>query len=138
MLKQLLVAALMTALFAQGIVHAEEPPPVEMTTVANNAALVGHIDALTVGEDVVVATDEGIVVGELVDRDADDVIVSRPLIEGGIERIVIPVSRIQGLKYRQAAPGTPSKGNSISTGFIVVVAVIGVVLLLLARALPGP
>ena len=131
MLKQILSAMLAVAVVSQGIAHADEPPRTgDVMTVPNHAALLEHIEALTVGEQVAVATAEGIVAGELVDKDGDDIVLDRPLVEGGDERITIPLNEVQGLRY-QPPPGR----HPISRKEVVIVVVIVGVLLLLAKAL---
>ncbi len=82
MLKQLLIVTLAFAVVSQGVVHADEPARAgDVMTVPDHAALLEHIEAMTVGESVAVVTDDGVVVGELVDKDGDDIVIDRPLIE---------------------------------------------------------
>ena len=95
MVKQLLIVTLAFAVVSQGVAYADEPVRAgDVMTVPDHAALLEHIEALTVGETVAVVTDDGVVAGELVDRDADDLVIDRPLMEGGAERIAIPLREI--------------------------------------------
>jgi hypothetical protein len=55
------------------------------------------------GDHLAVATAEGVVAGELVDKDADDVMIDQPLIQGGAERVTIPRRGIQGVRYQQSS-----------------------------------
>ena len=138
MLKQLSIVTLVFAVVSQGMVHADEPARAgDVITVPDHAALMEHIEDLTVGEPVAVATAEEVVAGELVDKDGDDIVIDRPLVEGGAERIAIPLREIQGLGYRQP----PFQKPPTSKGAIVAVVVLGILLgtlVILGRALAGP
>ncbi len=135
MLKQLIVAILTAALFAQGIVYADEPPqPVEVVNV-DRVVLLEHLDDTTVGEKVAVATDEGVLAGEIVEKDADDLIIDTPLIQGGAERIVIPVRRIQAIGY---TPPPQHSHPNLTAFLLVTTVVLSIVMVTLLRGLGGP
>ena len=104
MVKQLVTLAVALAVVSQGIAHADEPATPGVTVVRDRAALAAHIDALEEGDRVAVATAEGVVSGELVDMDADDLVIDQPLIQGGAERIVVSRREVQGVRYQQTAP----------------------------------
>jgi hypothetical protein len=135
MTKPLLSVALSLALVSQGIASADEAPPAAVTVVRDRAALAVHIDALEQGDRIVVATDEGIISGEVVDRDDADLVVDQPLIQGGAERIVVARREIQGVRYQQSSPHQVRAGV---TTLVVVAVVIGVLALVLKRLMPGP
>jgi hypothetical protein len=105
MRNKLVTVAVALAVVSQGIAHADEPAPPGVTVVRDRAALAAHIDALEEGDRVAVATDDGIVAGEFVDKDADDVVIDQPLIHGGAERVTIPRREIQGVQYQQRSKG---------------------------------
>jgi hypothetical protein len=94
-----------------------------------------HIDALEVGDRVIVATDDGVVSGELVDKDADEMVIDQPLIQGGAERVVVARREVQGVRYQQSSPHQVRVGV---TTLVVVAAAIGVIALMLRRLVPGP
>lgn len=134
MLKQLLSAVVAVAVVSQGIAMADEPVPSAQVVVARDrVALIAHLDAMAAGDRVVVATAEGVIAGELVDHDAGDVLIDRPLVEGGAERIAIPVSEIQGIQYQTTGASQREKAGKA----IVVVALVGVAVWLL-HALTRP
>jgi hypothetical protein len=134
MTKQLLSVALSLTILSQGA-RADEAAPVGVTVLRDRSALGAHIDALEVGDRVVVATDEGVVSGELVEKDADDLVIDQPLIQGGADRIVIARRGIQGLRYQQSSPHqTRVEGTTL----IVVAVVVGTVYLVLRHLLSGP
>ena len=137
MVKQLLSVSLAVAVMSQGIGRADEPARAdEVVTVPNHAALLAHIDGLAAGDRIVVATDEGVVGGELVDRDANDLLIDRPLIEGGAERIAIPLKEIQGVRYQSSSP---PQTRFTRTGFLITAVVIGTAFLLIRLLGPaGP
>jgi hypothetical protein len=84
---------------------------------------------------VVVATGEGVVAGEVVDNDAEEIVIDQPLLEGGAERVVVHRSEIQGVKYQQA----PAPQSRIPVKALVTVAVIvGAVILFTKWFVPGP
>jgi hypothetical protein len=127
---------LVLAMVGQGMARADEPAPPGVTVVRDRAALAAHIEAMEEGDHVAVATAEGVVSGELVDKDADDVVIDQRLIQGGAERIAIPRKDIRAVRYQQsAAPQT-----RIGTQGLVVVAVVVGALILLAKwsGLGGP
>jgi hypothetical protein len=138
MLKRCSIVVLALAVLSQGIVHADEPARADdVITVPDRAALLEHLAAMTVGETVAVATDDGVIAGELVDRDADDVVIDRPLIEGGAERVAIPLKEIQGLGYRQPPGHQPMTHKAM----VIVAVVAGILLttaIIMGRALKGP
>jgi hypothetical protein len=134
MTKQLLSVALSLAVVSQGIARADEAAAA-VTRVSDRAALAVHIDALEAGDHVTVATDDGIVSGEVVDKDGDDLVIDQPLIQGGAERIVIARREIQGLRYQQSSPHQVRTGV---TTLVVVAVVVGVMALVLRRLVPGP
>ena len=68
MVKQGLVIAVALAVVIQGIAHADEPAAPQVSVVPDRTALAAHIDALEEGDHVAVATDEGLVSGEVVDK----------------------------------------------------------------------
>ena len=135
MTKQLLSVALSLAVLSQGIARADEAAPAAVTLVRDRAALAVHIDALEAGDRIVVATDEGVVSGELVDKDAEEVVIDQPLIQGGAERVVVARREIQGVRYQQSSPHQVRAGV---TTLVVVAVVIGVMALVLRRLVPGP
>ena len=138
MLKQLSIVTLVFAVVSQGIAHADEPARAgDVLTVPDHAALLEHIEAMTVGESVAVATAEGVVSGELVDKDGDDIVIDRPLIEGGAERIAIPLREIQGLGYRQPPSHKPQTRKTVIVA-VVVLGILAGTLVILGRALAGP
>jgi len=101
--KKLLTVAVAMAIVSQGVARAEEPAPRGVSVVRDSAALAAHIDGLEEGDHVAVATAEGIISGELVDKDADDVVIDQPLIQGGAERVVVPRREIQAVRYQQSS-----------------------------------
>jgi hypothetical protein len=137
MLKRFLSLMLVAAVMSQGIARADEPAQsADVMTVRDHTALLAHIEGLTAGDRVVVATAEGIVAGELVDKDGDDVVVDQPLLAGGAERIVIPLREIQGVRYQQSA--APQTRLAVK-GLVVVAVVVGAVILLVKLSgLGGP
>jgi hypothetical protein len=135
MTKQLLSVALSLAVVSQGIARADEATPAAVTLVRDRAALAAHIDALEPGDRVVVATDDGVVSGELVDKDADEMVIDQPLIQGGAERVVVARREIQGVRYQQSSPHQVRAG--VIT-LVVVAAAIGAIALVLRRLVPGP
>jgi len=99
MVKKLLSVALVLAFVRQGIARADEADARgDIITAPTRASLLAHLDGMTAGDKVAIATAEGVVVGEFVDKDDDDVVIDRPLIQGGAERIAIPLGEIQGVK----------------------------------------
>jgi len=138
MLKQILSAMLALTVVSQGIVYAQEPARSgDVMTVPDHAALLEHIEELTVGEEVAVATDEGVVAGELVDKDGDDLVIDRPLVEGGAERIAIPLREVQGLGYRQPPSHKPQTRKTVIVAVVVLGILVGA-LVILGRGLAGP
>jgi hypothetical protein len=137
MLKQLLSVALGLGVASQGIARADESMPAGVALVRDRAALAAHIDALEAGDRVVVATDEGVVSGELVERDADDVVIDRPLIEGGAERIVVARREIQGVRYQSA---TPPQIHPSAKAWVIAAVVVGALIVVARLGLiaPGP
>jgi hypothetical protein len=73
------------------------------------------------GDRVAVATADGVVAGELVDKDTDDVVIDQPLIEGGVERIAIPLKEIQAVRYQSPNPlqAHPSAKAWVITAIVV-------------------
>ncbi len=135
MVKPLLAVTLCLAVFSQGIVHAEEPPSVEVTNV-DRAVLAERLDAAVIGEKIAVATDEGVVAGELVDRDENDIFIDSPLVQGGAERVAVPLKRIQAVGVQPWPQSPPSRKKTF-----IILAVAGaalVVLTILAKGLAGP
>lgn len=131
MLKRLLILTLVFAFTAQGIARAEEPAGAGVTTVPDRRALLAHIEAMSAGDRIAVITEDGVVTGEFVDRDTDDLVIDQPLLEGGADRITIPLKEIQGVSYQ------PLSASNQSRTITVVAVVAGVVvgtLLLIARA----
>jgi hypothetical protein len=137
MLKQLLSAVVAVALVTQGIALAGEPVPPGVTIVRDRAALAAHIEALEEGDHVAVATAEGVISGELVDKDADDIVIDQPLIQGGVERIAIPLKEIQGVRYQSANPPQVRPSNK---AWIITAVVVGALILVarLGLVAPGP
>ena len=135
MIKKLFTMAVVLAVIGQGIARADDPGARGVTMVQDRAALAVHIDALEQGDRVAVATDDGVVSGEIVDRDADDLVIDQPLIQGGAERIIIPRREIQGVRYQQTAAHQPR----ISVNALVTIAVVvGVFFVVVAHLMPGP
>jgi hypothetical protein len=134
MVKKLLSVALALAVVSQGAARADEPgTPGAVTTVPTRTALLAHLDGMAAGDTVAIATTEGVVAGELVDKDEDDVVIDRPLIEGGAERIAIPVAEIQGLRYQSA----PAQAHVTAKAIVITAVIVGTALLLM-RALLRP
>jgi hypothetical protein len=133
MLKQLLSAVVAVAVVSQGIAMADEPAPPGVTMVRDRAALAAHIEALEEGDHVAVATAEGVVSGELVDKDTDDVVIDQPLIQGGAERVTIPRREIQAIRYQQSS----AHQTRVPVKALVTIAVIVGAALVFLRAL-GP
>ena len=140
MIKRISSLALALAVVSQGIARADEPAKAgEVRTEPNQAALLAHLDGMATGDRVAVATAEGVVAGELLDKDADDVIIDRPLIEGGAERIAIPLKEIRGVRYQSASPPQtrPSARAWVISAVVVGALILMAKLGLLALA-PGP
>ena len=134
--KRIVALVLALAVVSQGTARATEPATAsEVRTEPNQAALLAHLDGMTPGDRVAVAVADGIVAGEFVDKDADDVVIDRPLLEGGVERITIPLKEIQGVRYQAT---TSSRVETIEKAAIVV-ALVGVAIWLgRALLLPRP
>ena len=126
-MKRLLSVAVVLAVVSQGIARADEPAPPGVTVGRDRAALAAHIDALEEGDRVAVATDEGIVSGEFVDKDADDIVIDQPLIQGGAERIAIPLKEIRGVRYQSANPPQVRPSNK---AWIITAVVVGALFVL--------
>jgi hypothetical protein len=135
MIKKLLVVAVALAVVSQGIAHADEPVPPGVTVVQDRAALALHIDGLEEGDRVAVATEEGVVAGEVVDKDRDDLVIDQPLIQGGAERIVIPLKEIQGVRYQVSQQ---SKSTVAGKVLVVAIVVLTAIWLVPRLFLPGP
>src|SRR4051812_38409784 len=120
MLKRLLRVMLAATVVSQGVAQADEVAARDVSVVRDRAALAAHIDGLAEGDRVAIATDEGIVSGEVVDKDADDVIVDQPLAQGGVERVVIPRYAIQGVQYHQTPKGHLTVQDRIAIVAVVV------------------
>ena len=121
MKKKLLRVMLAATVVSQGIARADEPAPPGVSVVRDRAAVAARIDGLAEGDRVAIATDEGIVSGEVVDKDADDVIVDQPLVPGGVERVAIPRHEIRGVQYQQTPRGHLTVQDRIVIGTVVVV-----------------
>ena len=136
MLKRLLSVAVAAAVMMQGFAAAAEPAPgTDVLTVPDRAALAVHIDALEAGDRVVVATEEGVIAGELIDKDAVDIVIDQPLVQGGAERIAIPRADVRGLRYQSR----PSQAHATVKGLVITAIVIGFVYLALRHFVPtGP
>jgi hypothetical protein len=138
MTKQLLSVAVSLAVVSQGTARADEAAPAAVTRVHDRAALAEHIDTLQDGDQVAVATDDGIISGEVVDKDADDLVIDQPLIQGGAERVTIPRHEIQGVAYR---PLSVHQGRVNIKALVTVAVVVGIVVgaaAWWARGLGGP
>jgi hypothetical protein len=134
MLKKLLSVMLAAAVVSQGIARADEPgPPAGVSIVKDRATLMAHIDGLAEGDRIVLATDDGVLAGEFVEKDADDLLMDRPLLEGGAERITIPLNEIRGVQYQ-----TTSAQRRDAVGKAVIVVVLVGVGVWLWRALLRP
>jgi hypothetical protein len=143
MLKTPMAVALSLALCSQGIVHAEQPDaaaPADMAVErVNRTSLATHIDAMEIGDRVAVVTDDGVVAGELVDKDADDIVIDQPRIEGGNERVAIPRREIQAMRYAsQNPPSVQPAPNPSTIKTLVIAGVIVGTLLLLRGLFAGP
>jgi hypothetical protein len=134
MKKKLMAVAVTLAVVSQGIARAEGPAGTAGVLVAKDrAALLAHIEGLAEGDRIVIATDDGIAAGEFVEKDADDLVMDRPLLEGGVERITIPLSEIRGVQYQTTSA---QRRDAVSKAVVVVVLVgLGV---LIWRALLRP
>jgi hypothetical protein len=138
MLKKLLSVMLAAMVVSQGIARADEPArSIDVKTEPNQAALLAHLDGMTPGDRLAVATGDGVVAGELVDKDADDVVIDRPLIAGGVERVAIPLKEIQGVRYQSANPPQVRPSNR---AWIITAVVVGALILVarLGFLAPGP
>ena len=125
MLNRFLSVMLAAAVVSQGVARADEPAAPQVSVVPDRTALAAHIDALEEGDHVAVATDEGLVSGEVVDKDADDLVIDQPLIQGGVERIVVPRREIQGVRFQRSAAAQ----TRVPVKALVTVAVVGAVTL---------
>ena len=133
MVRKLLCAILALTFVGPGIVRADEPPRDDrVTPVADRAALLEHVESLSEGDAVLVVTDEGGVVGDVVEKTADELILDRPLVEGGAERVVVPLKEIQGLQVGSASRHS-TKGR-----IIVIAAIVGAVVTVLALGMFRP
>ena len=134
--KQLLSVALSLAVVSQGIARADEQARA-VTLVSDRSALAAHVDALEIGDHIVVATDEGIVSGELVDKDAEEMVIDQPLIQGGAERVVVARHEIQGVRYQSARP---PQVHPSAKAWVITAVVIGALILVARLGLiaPGP
>jgi hypothetical protein len=136
MTRQLLSVALCIAVVSQGIAYADEAVPAGITLVRDRSALAAHIDALEEGDRIVVATDDGVVFGNLVDKDTDELVIDQPLLQGGAERIVVARREIQGVRYLSAQP---PQAHVTAKGLLVTAVVVGGLLLLARLLVPvGP
>jgi hypothetical protein len=138
MLKKVLSVMLAAAIVSQGAARADEAAAPHVSVVPDRAALAVHIDALEEGDHVAVATDEGVVSGEVVDKDADDLVIDQPLIQGGAERIAIPRREIQGVRYQ---PSTAHQARVPVKALVTVAVVVGIVIgiaAMVGRGLGGP
>ena len=137
MTKQLLSVALSLAVVSQGIARADEATPAAVTVVRDRSALAAHIDALEVGDRVVIATDEGVVSGELVDKDAEEMLIDQPLVQGGAERVVVARREIQGVRYQSQRPPQVHPG---ARAWVITAVVVGALILVARLGLiaPGP
>jgi hypothetical protein len=138
MTRQLLSVALSLAVVSQGIARADEAATAAIMVVRDRAALAAHIDSLEAGDRIVVATDDGVIAGEFVEKDDGAMLIDRPLIEGGAERMTIPLKEIQGIRYQ--TPAVTTRADKIGKT-IVIVALLGAGVWLwttLVRGLGGP
>jgi hypothetical protein len=127
MVKKLLAMAVVLAMVGQGIARADEPATPAVSVVHDRAALPVHIDAFEEGDRVAVATDEGIVSGEVVGKDDDDLVIDQPLIQGGAERLTIPRRQIQAVRYQQS---TAPQTHIGVRGLVIVGVVVGALVVL--------
>ena len=136
MFKRLLSVVIAATVMTQGFAAAaESAADRDVVTVPDRAALAAHIDALEAGDRVAVATEEGVIAGELIDKDADDIVIDQPLVQGGAERIAIPRADVRGLRYQSR----PSQAHATVKGLVITAIVIGFVYLALRHFVPtGP
>jgi hypothetical protein len=128
MLKKFLTVMLTATVVSQGIARADETAGSDQVrTEPTQAALLAHLDGMTAGDRVAIATVDGVVAGELVDQDADDVVIDRPLIEGGAERIAIPLKEVQGVRYQFSQPSKTTVAGKVLVVTVVVLAAIWLV-----------
>ena len=136
MLYRFLSVMLAAAMVSQGVARADQPTKAgAVRTEPNQAALLAHLDGMTLGDRVAVATADGIVAGELVDKDADDVVIDRPLLEGGAERVAIPLKEIQGVRYQSQ---NPSQVRPSAKAWVITAVVVGALILLARLGFPAP
>jgi hypothetical protein len=138
MLKKLLSVMLAATVVSQGVARADESTKEgAVRTEPNQAALLAHLDGMTPGDRVAVATADGIVAGELVDKDADDVVIDRPRLEGGVERVAIPLKEVQGVRYQSQ---NPSQVRPSAKAWVITAVVVGALILVarLGFLAPGP
>jgi hypothetical protein len=135
MTKRLLSVALCLAVVAHGMAYADEAAA-GITLVRDREALAAHIDRLEEGDHVVLATDEGVVSGAMIDKDADELVIDQPLVQGGTERIVVARREIQGLRYQSAQP---PQAHVTAKSLLITAVVVGGLLLLVRLLVPvGP
>ena len=133
MLKRFLSVMLAATVMSQGIARAEEPAQsTEVMTVRDHTALLAHIEGLTSGDRIEVATGKGIVAGELVDKGAGDIVIDQPPVAGGAERIAILRQEIQRFRYQ---PGIVPHATPIPWKTVAVLAAIVAVGVLLTSVL---
>ena len=130
-MRTLLSACLALGWLNQGIARAEEAsdrPAGNVTVVPDSAALARSLARMAPGDRILVATDEGAIVAEFVEERDGDLIVDRALIEGGFDRLAIPMSEVRGVSL--SAPHAPPR-----TGKVIAIAAGTVAAVLLSRLL---
>ena len=135
MVRKLMTVAVVLAVVSQGIARADEPGRPAVAVVRDRAALAAHIDAMEEGDHIAIATAEGVVLGELVDKDADDVVIDQPLIQGGAERVVVSRRDIQGVRYQQS---TAHQTRVPMKALVTIAVVVGAVVVFLRFLAPMP
>jgi hypothetical protein len=132
-MRKVLSVLLVAGFVNQGIVRAHEVPrdarAEDVAIVPDAAALARSIERLSAGDRIVVVTAEGAVDGEYVEQSGGDLIVDRLLLEGGAERMAIPLGEVQGVRFAPPPAGQPASSRTAVTVIAVAGAVAAVLLL---------
>jgi hypothetical protein len=123
-MRNVLSVLLVVGFVNQGIARAQEVSRGErvedVAIVPDAAALARSIERLSAGDRIVVATEEGAVDGEFVEQSDGDLVVDRLLLEGGAERLAIPLAEVQGVRF--APPPGGQRANARTATMVVAVA----------------
>jgi hypothetical protein len=125
-MRKMLSVLLVLGCVNHGVVSAQEstaaPGLENVTVVPDVAALARSIERMSAHDRIVVVTEEGSLDGEYVEVSGGDLVVDRVLVEGGVERLAIPLSELQGVHF---AP--PAMQRAGARPVIVAVAIVGAV-----------